>query len=196
MAWGKNGTPDTLTSASAEASITDLTANVFNEFMCHSYSATSAGTLWKRQFNSDTSSVYANRYSANGGGDGTATSQANLNMGNNTNYDHFQLIYQSAIVGKEKLGIEFIVEAGVAGAGNAPNRREYVSKYVPSPDATITGIQMGSSGTAGISSNLSALGSDMTPAAGISDVQTNSIFIVPSTGKRYWFNGTTWVLET
>jgi hypothetical protein len=193
MAWGKNGTPDTFASAAAEASITDLTANIFNQFMCHSYSATSAGALWKRQFNSDTASVYANRYSANGASDGTAVSQSNLNMSNNTNYDHFQLIYESAIVGEEKLGIEFLVEAGVAGAGNAPNRREFVSKYVPSPDAPITGIQMGSSGTAGISSNLSALGSDLTPVAAadsfavIPNVQVGSRFEETDTRKMYHY---------
>jgi hypothetical protein len=191
MAWGKNGTPDTLTTPTNKCEISDLTAKKFNQFMCHSFKGDGSYALDLNRYNSNSNSVYTNRTSVNGGTDNTQVSQTSNNIGNNINFDHFQMIYTISISGEEKLSILFVIDANTAGSGTAPVRRETVTKFVPSPDADITTVTMdGSSGTAGTDSNLSALGSDFTIAP--PTVQDGAVFEETDTNKHYLLDDGTW----
>lgn len=163
MAWAKNGTPHTLGSAGDTLEITDLTAKKFNQFLFHGLPAgsTAYGHL---RFNANSNTVYAQRYSSNGSTDSTTTSST-LIYGNadSATTDQFDVWYVNSISGEEKLVIGFLIDAGsTGGAGYAPNRRELVGKFVPSPDADITAVEMDNQGTSdwAVGTNLSALGTD------------------------------------
>lgn len=163
MAWAKNGTPDTLTSGGLEMSIADLSGLKFNMFLTASYnaSASSAGTFNINNITSGT--PYAERYSANGGTDGTETSQNKLLYAYNGTGDdnHFQITSGIGLAGEEKLFISFIVtDAGSTGAGTAPSRLEQVAKWADTSN-TIDRVDIdSSSGNFDTDSNLSAIGTD------------------------------------
>lgn len=162
MAWSKNGTPDTLGSVGDTLTISDLTAKKFNLFLQHSPYDTSYVNP-SITYNNNTNSVYAGRYSYNGGTDGTYTSRANQILdGSGTADDKFFIGYTISISGEEKLSIIHYMNGGTAGAGNAPNRTENVWKFVPSPDADITRMDTTnlSAGSYDTDSNLSVLGTD------------------------------------
>ena len=163
MAWQKNGTPDTLGSAADALSISDMIAKKFNQSLVHVIK--SGQTTRNIQFNNNSNSVYANRISTNGAADGTTTSDTDMEIvGAYTSGDgDFSVDYICSISGEEKLGILlFIYSSGGTGAGVAPDRREVVYKFVPSPDADITQIDYDNGGTGDFdtNSNLSALGTD------------------------------------
>ena len=160
MAWGKNGTPSTLTGAADVITISDLTAKKFNVFLNHVIGSTTVDI--DQGFNNNTDTVYAIRKSADGGADATAVSDTKIDK-STTATTIFDINYTCAIVGQEKLTIGFLVNQNTAGAANAPSRIEYVGKFVPSPDATITRVDIINTGTTNeysISSNVSALGTD------------------------------------
>lgn len=161
MAWQKNGTPDTLGSSGDTLTISDLTAKIFNFFMLH---ALDGGTNldFDFTFNANTNSVYAQRSSGGGGADGTLTSQASWTNAAVLASDNMIIQYVCSISGEEKLGLLFLVTENTSGAATAPSRIEWVGKFVPSPDADITRIDVDNTQTGSyqISSNLSALGTD------------------------------------
>jgi len=162
MAWAKNGTPTTLGSAGDDLDITDLTAKKFNQFLFHGLVTGAGSGRGNETFNNNTNSVYAQRSSNNGAADATYTSQATW-FHDNQNDDEFKIIYLCSISGEEKLGIYFHVYYGAAGAGTAPIREGFVGKFVPSPDADITRIDINNDVASfdfDTSSNLSALGTD------------------------------------
>ena len=159
MAWQKLDT-DTLTGVAASITLSGFIAKIFNQYLCHSFDGGTAGTLFKLTFNANSNTVYAHRFSDNGGAESTAVSQVLIPLGLNTFRDHFQMLYAISVSGEEKLVIGFVISAGVAGASTAPDRREIVAKFVPSPDADITQVKMLGDDDAGIGSNLSALGTD------------------------------------
>ena len=162
IAWAKNGTPDTLSGTADTIQITDLTANVFNQFMEHDID--SGNTYGLARFNADTGTNYSNRNSEDGGAEVTNTNDTEAFYAYMTGLtrERFNVAYVCSISGEEKLGIVFTVEDNSAGATNAPKRNEIVFKYVPSPDADITQISItnGGSGDFAAGSNLSALGTN------------------------------------
>ena len=87
-----------------------------------------AGADVREQFNSDTGSNYARRYSANGGTDVTSVSDPRIGL-NYSAGDKLIVDYISNLSSKEKLVSSFSSEEGTAGAGNAPNRMEVVGKW-------------------------------------------------------------------
>jgi len=160
--WQVNGTPDTLSSSGSVMAITDLTAKKFNQFLIHTF-ATGGVIDFRGTFNNNTNSVYATRRSDNGASDSTLVSRAFLDLWfNSQNSDFFHILYVVSISGEEKLLIGNFIERGLAGAGNAPNRNVFVSKFVPSPDADITRMDINETlaGSYDTDSNLSALGTD------------------------------------
>ena len=159
MVWEKNGTPDTVGGTGSTLQITNLTAKKFNVFLMHSLYSAGAPAI-TQTINNNTNSVYARRGSNNGGADSTATSAASWTMQIRTDDDEFSLQYLCSISGEEKLAIQFIMGANVAGAANAPSRKEQTAKFVPSPDADITRTDYSFSADVAASSNLSALGTD------------------------------------
>ena len=194
MAWGKAGST-TLGSAGDTITISSMTASKFNIFLEHQLATGNIdNSAWT--FNNNTGSVYAYRHSKNGATDGTSTSQSNIlyNIGDGA-WDRFYVGYVASIGGEEKLVIVSAVAGNTSGAGSAPDRIEEVGKFVPSPDADITRIDdtQSGSGDYAVGSNLSVLGSDMTPAVGVSlKVQDGSIFYETDTNKEYVLNNGTW----
>ena len=190
MAWGKNGTPDTLASASDELSIADLTENKFNMLMSHEiYSGVAQGDL---NFNNDKAgNDYATRSSKNGAADSTETSANRLiyMADNASGTADFEIGYLFDIASEEKFIIGFFNNQNTAGAGYAPSRREMVGKYDETA-SRITRIDIDNVGAGDFDtgSNLSALGSEITPAAAIpfaENVQAGSRAEITDTRKVY-----------
>ncbi len=93
------------------------------------------------RFNADSGSNYARRQSSNGASDGTATSQDHLLAGHGASGE--TTLVTSHIINKsnkEKL-VTTQIMAAVAGAGNAPDRRELVGKWA-NTSAQITSVTL------------------------------------------------------
>jgi hypothetical protein len=99
------------------------------------------------QFNGDTGSNYARRYSANGGSDGTGTSEATLGGIGTASGDSFVNWFIINKSDKEKLAISSGL-ANTTGASNAPDRREIVGKWDNKSDS-ITSIKVKENGSGG-----------------------------------------------
>jgi hypothetical protein len=191
MVWAKAGS-DTLSSAGDTLTVSGMTASKFNIFLEHEI-ATGNIDNPKWTFNNNTNSVYADRVQTNGAADATSTNQTGVivNLGNAA-WDRFTVGYVCSISGEEKLLIFASVTGKAAGAGTAPGRNEQVAKFVPSPDASITRVDVtnGGSGDFDTSSNISALGSDVTPAAAVpfaENAQVGSRAEITDTRKIYHY---------
>lgn len=161
MAWAVNGTPETLTGAGPNLEITDLTGKIFNQILAHTLIVTNAAQDFT--FNSDSSSLYARRNSNNGGSDVTGASLAFIDLRFNSTEEYLQVIYSCWISGEEKLSLGSNVGFNVAGASNAPSRKEFVFKYVPSPlTDTIDAVKLnkGAFTNYATDSNISVLSTD------------------------------------
>ena len=188
MAWGKAGS-DTLTGTGDLMTITDLPANLSNFFISHTLASGQTEPLIT--FNNDTGSNYAYRYSSDGGSDSTQTSGSNVftHTASNTT-DNSWLMYCINISAEEKLFLMWSMGANTAGAGNAPTRREYAGKWV-NTSAQITEIDATNGGTGDFltDSNITALGSDITPASAIpfpENVELGSRAEITDTRKIYY----------
>ena len=160
MAWAKNGTPDTLGGTADVVAITDMTANKFNFFISHIIGVTNINE--SIEFNGNVNSVYAERSSKTGAADTTAVSQADITIAPTGGFVQSMVVrYIVSISGEEKLVMAW-QQTGGTGAAGAPNRSEVVGKFVPSPDADITRIDINNGGTGDYTTNtnLSALGTD------------------------------------
>ena len=95
------------------------------------------------RFNGDTGNNYADRYSGNGGSDGTGTSRSNIRVFgyNDASKDKYVVSNITNISDKEKLVIAHGMDNGGNGAGNAPTRDESVGKWA-NTSASITSIQV------------------------------------------------------
>jgi len=162
MAWGKNGTPDTLTVAGDSLSITDLTSLQFNVILNHSLDTggTQVGLV---RLEGDSGNNYANRDSLNGATDSTNINDPQLQLAIPTAgaFSSFLVAYIANISGDEKLAIGWAMSANTAGAANAPARREWVSKWVTTSGqfSQVSSTNVGT-GDFAIDSNLSVLSTD------------------------------------
>jgi len=95
------------------------------------------------RFNGDTGNNYADRYSGNGGSDGTGTSRSNIRVFgyNDASKDKYVVSSITNVSDKEKLLIAHGMDNGGNGAGNAPTRDESVGKWA-NTSASITSIQV------------------------------------------------------
>ena len=80
-------------------------------------------------FNNDTGSNYSERWSINGGADGTATSSTKLDMLSSTSYNEFANMFIINNSSNEKLVITHQIGEEGSGAGTAPRRQELVGKW-------------------------------------------------------------------
>jgi hypothetical protein len=178
MAWGKNGTPNTLTTAGANMNVSDLGGSKSNVVLSHT--KRSSGHTYSTLYlnNENGSSSYARRQSENGGADGTATSGNTVlyDMGGDC-ADKFEITYIVGISSEEKLAIGFGINSGTSGAGTVPERGEFAWKWADT-SSTIDRIDNQSGcGSYDTGSNLAVLGSDITPADAVTfptDVQLGS----------------------
>ena len=195
MAWGKTGS-ETLTSAGDDNDITSMTASTFIQILNHNLQ--SGNTKPMMTFN-NTAGVYAIRYNFNGdaaSGDSINQSAIWTFWNEPKSWDRFTVTYGCSISGEEKLQIVHNVETGGSGDGNDPERMILGSKFVPSDlTETITRVDVhnDSTGDFAIDSNVSVLGSDMTPAAAAdAKVQDGAIFEETDTNKHYLLDDGTW----
>jgi hypothetical protein len=77
----------------------------------------------------DTGSNYAKRENSNGGSDSTGTSSSDLPTSIAGAGKHYGTIFCVNTSGQEKLMIGENIRDGGTGAGNAPDRKEWVAKY-------------------------------------------------------------------
>ena len=188
MAWAKAGST-TLTTSGDDLDITSMTASKFNQILAHEIPTGDADI--DLTFNDNTGSNYARRTNYDGGTDSTAVSQADLAIGFNPANDIFQVMYWADISGEEKLGIQFSCKRNTAGAGTAPRRSEQAMKFTDT-SARITRVDYNNTNTGSYDtdSNITVLGSDITPAAAIpfaENVQAGSRAEITDTRKMYHF---------
>lgn len=161
MVWQRNGST-TLTGNASSITLTLDAPKIFNQFLYHGITP---GATQKEagRFNVNSNAVYAWRAGGTNP-DRTDTSDTEFEIiEDNGNEDVFTVFYVMSISGEEKLLIYFSIRRSTAGAGTAPARQESVAKFVPSPDADITSMEIldiAGGNDIGIDSNLSALGTD------------------------------------
>jgi hypothetical protein len=187
MAWGKAGST-TLGSAGDTITVSGMTASESNVIMLHKINSGNVNPLLT--FNSDSGSNYAWRYNNNGGTDATVVNGTKLEMAvTGATPTLFNIFYSLNISTEEKLLIGHTVEQNTAGAGTAPQRMEVVSKWANTSDQ-ITTVSFGNdaAGDYAVGSNVSVLGSDLTPAAEITfptNVQVGSRAEITDSRKMY-----------
>jgi hypothetical protein len=99
-------------------------------------------------FNNITTATYAQRFSENGGSDGTSTSIVKLSMGGTESTPMFHNMFIVNNSANEKLVINHNVIQNTTSAGNAPNRTEHVGKWTnTSSQITEIDIDNGSTGS-------------------------------------------------
>jgi hypothetical protein len=191
MAWNKLGTT-TLGSAGDDLDITSMTANKFNQFMVHTPIDNASNNINHRYtFDDNSATDYAYRESIDGATDGTFTSQSLIGLNTGNHDDLFDILYVLNIDSEEKLLIGFQVSQGSSGAGTAPSRSETVGKYDTTTNTgqfTRIDCNNSSTGNYNTDSNLSAIGSDITPAAAITfptNVQAGSRAEITDSRKMY-----------
>jgi len=162
MAWQRNGTPDTLTVAGGSLVIADLTPLRFNVFLCHTLQNTGTTLRPDAQFDNLGTSIYATRFSQNGGTDGVLVNQTLMAINpSSQSGDFFFIAYGINIISEEKLLMSLIMSGNTAGAGNAPTRAETVHKSTQSVQYKEFDVDQPSpTNEWAIDSNLSALGTN------------------------------------
>ena len=193
MVWGKNGTPDTLTSAGTTLSISDLTANKFNQFMSHRIPTGGNFDNDDLYFNGDnTSTVNAYTSSTNNGTTSPTVSADGIIISHgNASWEYFHVCYMVSISGEEKLGIVSTC-GGATGAGSTIHRTEIVYKFVPSSlsaNVTQVAITEKGSGNHAIDSNLSALGTEGVASL---NVQDGAVYYDKQLNKEYVLSNNIW----
>ena len=186
MAWGKAGST-TLTSSASAINLT-VESCKFNNIITHIVNDTGINP-WIRMDNN--AGDYSSRWSINGATDGTLTNNTNGAFplwGSEIPITHFGIIYALNISSEEKLIIAWATE-GLTGATNAPSRREGVGKYAQT-SAQVSSFDYHTSvaGDFLTDSNLTVLGSDLTPAAAVpfpTNVQVGSRAEITDTRKMY-----------
>ena len=186
MAWGKAGST-TLTVAGDSYELL-ITSSKFFQILDHTIPSGTTGQ--QINFNNDTTTSYALRYSGNGGTDGTGTSRSGINHEwDQTRLDRFVMDYWSDISGEETLGISFSVYNDSAGAGTAPSRFEEVWKWDDTSQVSEIDMINPAAGDFAADSNLTVLGSDITPAAAVpalgANLQVGSRYEETDTRKMY-----------
>ena len=167
MAWGKAGST-TLSSAGDDIDITSLSESKTRMIMSHVLN--SGACQNKVTFNDTGSSKYACRIQYN---DDPEDLRVNQNFiphwdGNdNASNDQFVVSYLCDVEGEEKLGMYWSLDRGTAGAGNTIRAREMAYKFIDTPKITRFDLNNQGSGDYGADSNVTILGSEITPAAAV-----------------------------
>jgi len=190
MAWARNGTPDTLSSAGDTITISDQTSTKFNVFLVHTLpdSGQIANELNFGYTSVDTGNNYSSRFASNGI-EATRTSQNDITLQQADYGNALGVIYALNIATEEKLIISHQVETNSTGAGSAPSRTESTGKWAnTSNQFDNVRITNWATGDYGSGSNLTALTGDETETATLQD---GTIFEESDTNKAYIWNATT-----
>ena len=195
MVWGKAGSTD-ITSGDALT----LSSVLDSKFYTFLYLSVPSGDMTEYQTvgngTKDTGNNYANRKGKNGA-EGTFNSRANwvVSAKSGATQPEFAVGYIFNIAGEEKLMNSRHINANASGAGSIPDRQENAGKWANTSDVMdVISFDNTGTGDYATGTNLSALGSDLTPAAAVpavpavDSVQDNSIFVETDTARRYWFD--------
>ena len=196
MAWGKAGST-TLSSSGDTLTTSTFTPSTFNMFMVHVLKTGGNARGFGRVGNNtiDTGSNYAYGRSPNGGAKSNFTSQSVLYTPDvEDTSTEFHVGYYLNISGEEKLFIMNIIQDGGSGAGNDPDRAKEVSKWAnTSSQINIQQVYNTAGGDLDTNSNITVLGSDITPAAGSSvTVSDGAVFYETDNNKEYVLYNNTW----
>jgi len=138
------------TGTSLDTGVAGITAKKYLWIQTKLSSPITSGQNHGFVFNGDTANNYSTRFQLNGSADGTDVSRGDFlipfqgQTGETSIFANTFIINNSS---KEKLGINHVVWVSTAGAANAPNRQEQVSKWV-NTSAQITDVQvLGNYGT-------------------------------------------------
>ena len=166
MAWAKLATT-TLASSNDTIQTSNFTPSKFITVLTHIINTGGDYRTFYRLGSTsiDTGSNYAQRRSENGASDLLNTSlNGTLDWNVTESVQSFNIAYFINISTEEKLGIAFKIGSNTAGAGNAPNRAEFVGKWANTSNQFDIINQSDAvdpkAGSAGIDSNLSVLGTD------------------------------------
>ena len=190
MVWAKLGST-TLGSEGTSLGVTSLTDTKFIQVISHIFSGASGTATTNMHLNNiGTGNAYASRYSANGGTDAPETSQNKLVYGSNTGAsDNVLLVgYLLNIATEEKLFMCWTCDVTATGAANATPRLEQVGKWADTTN-TVDEIDEDSTGDMGISSNISALGSDGVASL---NVQDGAVYYDTDLNKSYVLYNNAW----
>ena len=199
MAWGKAGST-TLSSSGDALTTPTLSSNTSLQYLYHGLPTGGELTEYMTLGSGgtkDSGSNYANGVSSNGGAKSNYTSRANIvnaaKSGATT--PEFGVGYIFNIAGEEKLIISQHVNASANGSGTAPERSKAVGKHVQTSAVDdIISFDNTGSGDFASGSNLTALGSDVTPIAAVpalgANVQVGSRFEETDTRKMYDYSDT------
>jgi hypothetical protein len=190
MAWAKLSSTTAL-GTTDEVSSGTITGNKFLNIMYYVIKSGTTNTRWR--FNNDTGSNYAARSHVLGL-EATQVNQTSIATHADTTGNAFGIHFIVNISSEEKLIIKHEVSENSSGAGTIPGRHEGVAKWT-NTSAQITEVDLLNTDSGGFSadSNLTALGSDLTPAATESPkVQDGLIFYETDTNKEYVLYNNTW----
>ena len=188
MAWGKAGS--TTKSSASQLLDTTISSNKTNMLLRHIISSGNTAVYYK--FNSSTGNEYSFRSSENESNDGETpnTSRVLYDTGGDAG-DKFDVTYSVNIATEEKLFIAEQVNSDGSGASTAPIRGQFCGKWNNTTDlaSTVNTFCTDQSGNFNTGSNVTVLGSDITPAAAIpalDNVQDGSLFVDKVNANRYW----------
>ena len=193
MAWGKNGTPDTLTTAGNNMNVSDLGGSKSNVVL--SYTKRATGTPYTTIYlnNDNSNNSYSSNQSENHGswsGSGAVNQNFVLYDMGGDDADKFEITYIFGTSSAEKLAIGFGINAGPsAGTSGVPESGEFVWKWENTSDTIDRVDNQAGMNTYDIGSNLSVLGSDITPASAIvfpTNVQVGSRAEITDSRKIYY----------
>jgi hypothetical protein len=168
LGWDDSDTHTTnfweeLASVNASGSSSNLSTGTFTakKYLWIQYYVESSATVYSIcDFNNDTGSTFASRYSINGVSDTTEANQTDFYPANNAANGHFFNMFVINNASNEKLCIWNCVNQNTAGAGTAPQRREGVTKWANTSDQ-ITEMDINTpSGNWGSNSWVKVWGSD------------------------------------
>ena len=195
MVWGKAGST-TLGSSSMTIDSGTITSSKFNQFLNHTLATSNIeNTIRLGNSSIDVGGNYAHRRSNNGGSDSTTTSTNRIQTGKTDPVDQFDVVYAVNIATEEKLTISHNCTRMTAGAGNAPERVESVGKWANTSNQfdNVQSYEGGGVANFLTGSNLTALGSDITPAAVVvATVQDGAVLYETDTNKAYVLYNGSW----
>jgi len=194
MAWVKNGTPNTLSGSGDALTISDLTEANFRQFLIHTID--SGGSRPTLNYDNDTGTKYAIRYSGDGGADTTQVSKTvNSFIHASSDSDNLIVAYCCNISGEEVLNMSFCCQHNATGAGNAPRRVENVWKFTDTTQITRIDLTNTDTGDFDTNSNLSCIGDGGTKVSDLANIPVNTIYEEIDTAKYKWWDGSEWKMD-
>jgi len=189
MAWGKAGST-TLATAGDDITVTAGTTSVWNTFMYHGFFTGSGTVQHNTRFDGLATSIYSSRFFEDNLGDVTQAGTTGMNISPtapSVAEDVFHVGYVCSFAGNDKLYIGNTIFNSTTGNW-MPSRSQIVAKSIDTTALDKVSVVNTTAGSDfAVGANVSVLGSDITPQAGLPvNVQDNSILVEKDTGRRYW----------